>query len=289
MKFHNGGHDTGYNIQFGSDPVNKFISSDYVSDSANDTQQLRENINVFKEEHGQCLNEANVDSGYFNYDEIQAIEKEEAITIFSPAPKTKSDKIKFEYDAENDRYICQEGKYLTLSHKNKKTAKKNKKSIQSIYSVYVCKDCADCPLKSKCTKSKTGRHISRYWNQEYRDKRKEFSKSPLMKEQMLIRKSTCEHIFGTMKRWLGYVPLLRQGKEKVTTDIQLFVSAYNILRFINLIDFGKANAMLDMALSALNMPKKAIVFFVKILKAILKRILAISYMFQPSVMQFSHY
>jgi len=265
MKFHNNGYDTAYNYQLGIDPVNKFIVSDYVTDSANDTQEMPENINVFQEEHGKTLEEADFDGGYFNYDTIQALENEQNIAIYSPAPKIKSEKIKFDYDAENDRYICPQGKYLTLIHKNKKSAKKNKKSKPSIYSVYVCKECEGCALKADCTKSKTGRHISRFWNQDFRDKRKEF---------------------GTMKIRLGYVPIHRRGKENVKAELKLFTSAYNIMRFINMLSFDKASAMLDAALEALRMPVIALVFFIKKFIRAIKKIFAFFYIFNPFSIRF---
>lgn len=281
MKFNNSGYDAGYNVQLGSDPVNKFISSEYVTDSANDQQEMRENINVFQEEHGKCLDSATFDSGYFNGDEIASIEKEEAIKIYSPSTKMKSEKVKFYYEAENDRYICSQGKYLTIFRRNVRSPKKNKKSKPNLYDVYACKDCTECPLKIECTKSEKGRQVTRYHNQEFRDKHRAFSKSDAMKEQMRKRKSTCEHVFGTMKRQLGYVPLLRKGKEKVLTDIRLFSSAYNIMRFINLIDFKQANAILDKALRELNSSKKVLISFIQCLLSEIYAIISLSHTIMP--------
>ena len=103
-----------------------------------------------------------------------------------------------------------------------------------------------------------------------------------------MQKTTCEHVFGTMKRWLGNVPLLRKCKEKVSTDIHLFVSAYDILRLVNLIDFGAVNALLDNALTALKMPEEFVVFYVKNLKSVFKQKIAIFYMFRPFTVQFSY-
>jgi transposase len=249
MKFKDNGKNPAFNGQFGVDPDSQYITSEYATDSANDINELSKNIQEYTSEHGQVLDEVLVDGGYCNCDEIQKIESEQNIVVYSPSPKEKESKIKLDYDSTNDRYVCPQGKYLNFSS-NAKPTKKTKRSSPSQRRIYVCKDCAGCPLRAECTTSKTGRHLSRFWNQEYRDHRKEFSKSKAMKERMKTRQATVEHIFGTLKTKLGYIPIERRGKEKVETILKIFTASYNIWHFINTQDFQQADAMLQVAIDA---------------------------------------
>ncbi len=68
---------------------------------------------------------------------------------------------KFTYDPDNDCYICPAGKHLRsrgLHERRQYTIYKAKKS-----------DCAGCPLRAQCTRSKSGRTINRYVDQELID------------------------------------------------------------------------------------------------------------------------
>lgn len=52
---------------------------------------------------------------------------------------------------------------------------------------------------------------------------------------MRRRKAIIEHCFGTIKRSFGYDYFLCRGKEKVSTEINLTVLAYNLKRVCNLV------------------------------------------------------
>ncbi len=45
-----------------------------------------------------------------------------------------------------------------------------------------------------------------------------------------------EHVFGTIKLYMGAIPLLLRGIEKVAIEIDLYVQAYNFKRLLNLFD-----------------------------------------------------
>ncbi len=53
------------------------------------------------------------------------------------------------------------------------------------------------------------------------------------------RKALIEHIFGTLKRWMGKVPILLTSKEKVQIEVDLYVTAYNIRRLISITPVSK--------------------------------------------------
>ena len=51
----------------------------------------------------------------------------------------------------------------------------------------------------------------------------------------VVRKQTVEHVFGTLKAWLGTTPLLTKTLPKVRTEISLAVLAYNMKRMIKIV------------------------------------------------------
>jgi hypothetical protein len=50
-----------------------------------------------------------------------------------------------------------------------------------------------------------------------------------------IRRSTVEHPFGSIKKWMGQDAFLMRGLENVRGEFSLTALAYNIRRAINLV------------------------------------------------------
>jgi len=50
----------------------------------------------------------------------------------------------------------------------------------------------------------------------------------------VARRQTVEHVFGTLKAWLGTAPLLTKTLPKVRTEVSLAVLAYNMKRMIKI-------------------------------------------------------
>ena len=54
-------------------------------------------------------------------------------------------------------------------------------------------------------------------------------------ELMQVRRSTVEHVFGTIKSWMGATHFLTRGLNNVRTEISLQVLAYNLKRVMNVV------------------------------------------------------
>ncbi|MBK8663496.1 MAG: transposase [Ignavibacteriales bacterium] len=93
-------------------------------------------------------------------------------------------------------------------------------------------------MRESCTDSKMGRKVYRRVNQEWRDAYKERMKQEKNKKKLSHRKEVVEHVFGTIKLYMGAIPLLLRGIEKVAIEIDLYVQAYNFKRLLNLFDFN---------------------------------------------------
>lgn len=59
------------------------------------------------------------------------------------------------------------------------------------------------------------------------------------KSRINQRKTIVEHPFGTLKTWKGKIPLLLKGKEKVSTEINIYTMVYNIRRLLNIEEFDE--------------------------------------------------
>ncbi|MBU1298994.1 MAG: IS1182 family transposase [Bacteroidetes bacterium] len=217
-----------YNVQIVVDETNRMIVDSEVSQESNDVRQLSAMIDSLKEEVGKIPKEAYADKGYYNPDMIEEVEREQGIEVYVAIPETKKseEKIVFTYDEEKDEYECSGGKRLKLEQRNKK-----KRS--SYANMYRGEHCSECELKSDCTKSNKGRTIHRYHNQGLRDSYVKKILSVEAQEKMKIRKTLVEHPFGTIRCLMGKIPLLLRGVFKVSTEINLYTTVYNLKRLMN--------------------------------------------------------
>ncbi len=54
-------------------------------------------------------------------------------------------------------------------------------------------------------------------------------------EAARVRRQTVEHVFGTLKAWMGTTPLLTRTLKRVSTEMSLAVLAYNMKRVIKIV------------------------------------------------------
>ena len=236
MKTRSDGKVPGYNVQMSADAKHGFIVSTEVTQDGNDNNQIQAQFANVTEALGHAPGVFVADTGYHNPDMIERIENTThgTTSIFVGQPRNQSGRdtlggtaVSFSWVAANKEYQCSQGKRLVLKVRN--TRLKN-----TFADVYQGIECNGCPLGSLCTKSKKGRTLVRYHNQEYRDGLARRMKTPEAKQKQKTRKETVEHIFGTWKMWMGKNPLLLRGVKKVQTEIGLYSSAFNLRRIINL-------------------------------------------------------
>jgi len=221
----------GFNAQFAVDSKNHLIVGNSVTNEAVDKHQLKPMVEGLVSEDIP-LQRVVADKGYSTLDEIQQIEEERSVECVVGIIKTpRGDEENFRYDRQKDEYVCPMGKRLTLLQKGNKSRKDNA-------SIYLCRECAGCPIGESCTKSKRGRIVNRRENQEWRDAYKERMKLEENKNLLVRRKGVIEHVFGTIKLYMGAVPLLLRGMKGVRTEMDLYVQAYNFIRVLNIFEFN---------------------------------------------------
>jgi transposase len=220
----------GYNVQAAVDTKNHLIVSHEVTNVGNDRAQLSKMAAAARDEMGKTKMEAIADRGYFNGPEIKAC-TEAGITPLVPKPMTSNaraegrfSKLDFVYVAKDDEYQCPAGEraiFRFATIENGLTIRK-----------YWSSACPGCPLKVQCTTSNY-RRIAR-WEHEHilEAMQRRLDRKP---SAMTLRRRTIEHVFGTLKYWMGSTHFLTRRLPNVATEMSLQVLAYNFKRVIQLL------------------------------------------------------
>ncbi len=239
-----GGSIVGYNVQVAADSKYHLIPAHEVTNATSDRSQLSSMAEQAKaaldgETQDEVTDESEpqqeeltvlADAGYYKSEEILACHQK-GMKVLVPKTDTSGKRIKqqftrsqFVYDAKNDEYRCPAGERLTLTGT---ATNKGRKLL-----VYRTYQCSECPLKAQCTPA-DDRRIQR-WEHEHALEAAEadLKKNP---DAMRLRKQIVEHVFGTIKHWMGSTHFLMKGLPQVQTEMSLHVLSYNLRRAINIL------------------------------------------------------
>ena len=98
------------------------------------------------------------------------------------------------------------------------------------------RDCITCPLKAECTTS-SYRRIRRWEHEAVLERVQQRLDRKL--DAMTLRRRTVEHVFGTLKYWMGATHFLMKTLKHVPTEVSLHVLAYNLKRVIQILGMTK--------------------------------------------------
>src|ERR1017187_5358095 len=225
----------GYNAQPAVDAKHKLIAADAAPNEVNDLKHLPHI--ALEAKANLALNQAEVvaDAGYYNAAEVSRC-LEHGITPYIPKSDTSANtarglygKSQFKYDATKDVYVCPAGGALTDRFATYELGRELK--------YYRASGCKSCALKSRCTRNKANRTITREANEHLMEAMA--ARRRAQPAKFKLRKTLAEHPFGTIKRWFGYTHFLLKGLEKVRCEWSLTTLAYNLKRVLNLVSFEK--------------------------------------------------
>ena len=150
------------------------------------------------------------DRGYYNGDEVLACEGT-GVLPYIPKTQTSGNAKRglftvqdFIYDAENDRYTCPAGEFLTKG----KVRSDRRDNIDHYRNLTACLTCA---LKPRCTPDKVKR-LKRWEHEAVLDKMQ--ARLDRMPEAMIIRRQTVEHPFRNPQGVDGQHPFPDQDPRK---------------------------------------------------------------------------
>ena len=225
----------GYNAQLAVDAKHKLIAADDVTHDVNDLHQLANVVLEAKANLELTRAEVVADAGYYNATEVSRC-LDNGITPYVPKSDTRANtarglygKSQFKYDAAKDVYICPAGTALTYRFPTFEKGREIK--------YYRTNACKNCTLKSRCTRNKANRTITREANEHLMEAMA--TRMQQHPEKFKLRKTLAEHPFGTIKRYFGYTHFLLKGLPKVQCEWSLTTLAYNLKRVLNLVSFEK--------------------------------------------------
>jgi transposase len=221
----------GYNVQAVVDAEHHLVVAHEVTNQGYDRNQLANMALQAKAATGAEDLTVLADRGYFSGAEILACEQA-GVTPYVPRPLpsgAKADgrfgKQDFVYSPEQDAYRCPAGEQLSW----RMTTVENGLTLHRYWNLSSCRACA---LKPECTPAKE-RRISR-WEHEavIEAMQRRLDRAP---RAMRIRRQTVEHVFGTIKAWMGATHFKTRRLKNVAAEMSLQVLAYNLRRVISLL------------------------------------------------------
>jgi transposase len=221
-----------YNAQLVSDDKHGLIVNSDVANKNNDYSQFANQIEQANENLNRKCKTACGDKGYANTDELKKID-DQNINVVVPFLKQACEekafnKDQFEYDEQDDCYICSEGHKLKFSSIDLKSNKR-------FYRINSRRTCKTCKHFGVCTTAQKGRTISRLTNEETNRKLKEQYNTEESQTIYKRRKEKIEHPFGHIKRNLGVGAFLMRGLDGVKAEMSLLSTCFNIARMITIV------------------------------------------------------
>ncbi|MDB5876695.1 MAG: transposase [Variovorax sp.] len=224
----------GYNVQAAVDAKHHLIVAHEVTNIGNDRAQLARMAVAAREELGTTELQAFADRGYYSGHELKACE-DAGITTFVPKPMTSNakaegrfDKTDFVFIAERNEYRCPAGERAIY--------RCNSVDKSGTVAVYWSSACPKCAIRQQCTTGKQ-RRIRRWEHEDVLDRVQQRLDRKL--DAMTLRRKTVEHVFGTLKHWMGSTHFLTRTMPHVSTEMSLHVLAYNLKRVMRLLGAGE--------------------------------------------------
>jgi transposase len=224
----------GYNVQAAVDAGSHIIVAHEVTNLGHDRTQLASMGRQAQAATGVEDLMVLADRGYFSGAEVLACE-ELGITPICPKPLTSGARAEgrfgkpdFIYQPDSDTYRCPADETLS----------KRSTSIENglVLNRYWSSNCRQCQLKPDCTPGNE-RRVTR-WEHEHVVEAMQ-NRLDRMPDAMRIRRKTVEHVFGTIKDWMGRSHFRMRRLKNVGTEMSLHVLAYNLKRAIALLGAPK--------------------------------------------------
>jgi transposase len=217
-----------YNCQSGVTEDGIIVSA-YVTNAASDKEQLLPLIQQAEQNTGENIINILADSGYSSYENYELLELQNKIAYIpdqeyalqSKRIQDPFDRSNFTYNAEEDKYICPQGKDLTFSWTG--VHKKNKQKTK----VYISKSCSGCPVKEQCTTGKN-RHIYQELRESLRTKARYLLDSQEGKKLYKKRMQTIEPVWGNLKHNKKFKMFSLRGIKKVNGEFLIHCICHNI-------------------------------------------------------------
>ena len=221
-----------YNVQVAVDAKHHLIVTHEVTNAGSDRSQLSPMSQAARQAMGKKKLRVLADRGYFSGHQIKEC-TDAGIDVVLPKPKTSNSKAEGRFDKADLTYIKTDDEYECPAEQ-RAVFRMVTEERGMMLRRYWSSACPKCPLKAQCTPS-SNRRITRWEHEEMLEAvQRRLEQSP---ESMMIRRRTVEHVFGTLKSWMGYTHFLTRRLPNVGAEMSLNVLAYNFKRVLSILGF----------------------------------------------------
>ncbi len=227
-RFQRGKHgkrsELGYEIFFSTDGKQLFIEDVEVSAEASQGQQIFLDT-LEQSEAGQTWSA----DAEFATGEIAHKAEEKEVILNTPPRQVNTHglfpKTEFVYDADSNSYTCPNGECLSHRGTNHKNGERHYRPTSGT--------CEGCPMREECTRSKTGRTVTRNKHEQQLERQREHAKTPqaVMGKVLrgIIAEGTCAEAVRHGLKTMRYV-----GRDMAVLQSTLVACILNMKRLIRL-------------------------------------------------------
>ena len=249
----NGQLKPGYNVQVG-------VNSEYITgidafSNRTDYGTMVPFMETMRRKHGKKYKSATTDAGYERFNNYLYLEANGQLSFIKPAnyEQQKSSSFKRQigrmenmtYDAEDDSYICTQGRKLHL--RRECTELQNGRYITTAW--YRCESCAGCPVREKCCQAKDAEQPNELrvnkTLQELRSASLKNITSDYGIHLRLCRSIQVEGAFGLLKNDFGFRRFLTRGRKNIRTELFFLALAFNLKKLWMKRDKGRLRTHLS--------------------------------------------
>jgi transposase len=232
----------GYNVQAAVDARHHLIVAHEVTNVGSDRAQLSPMAQAARDAMGKTTLKAVADRGYYNAPQIKACHDAGIATVL-PKPTTSNAKAEGRFDKADFVYIARDDEYECPA-RQRAIYRFSREENGLLLRRYWSSACPQCPMKAQCTPSDY-RRISRWEHEAVLEAvQRRLDKQPYA---MTLRRRTVEHVFGTLKHWMGSTHFLTRTLAHVSTEMSLHVLAYNLKRVIRILGIAKTMKAIRLA------------------------------------------
>lgn len=221
----------GYNVQAVVDAEHHLVVAHEVTNQGHDRSQLANMAQQAQTATGAENLSVLADRGYFSGEEILACEHA-GVTPYVPKPLTSGAKADGRFGKEDFVYLREENAYRCPGGYTLPWHMTTVEKGLTLHRYWDLASCRACALKPQCTTS-LNRRITR-WEHEavIEAMQRRLDREP---RAMRIRRQTVEHVFGTIKAWMGATHFKTRRMKNVAGEMSLHVLAYNLRRAISIL------------------------------------------------------
>ena len=189
---------------------------------------LLENTIANLSENDLQIEEVLADGNYSSSEALRTLEEKSIKGYIPNFGHFKTSREGFEYDKENDCFICSQGKLIEY----KSTRTNHRDGIKMKQYRSLAKDCSSCPLRNECIGKSSFKTLSVTVEKELFEKMHARLETPKARRMKKLRSSTVEPVLGTLVNFLGMRRVNTKGIKQADKCMLMAAVAYNLKKLI---------------------------------------------------------